>query len=52
MSSSTESDYLLFVDNKAIAVMEANRNENSLGDEVASQAEGYALNPRGMYGLW
>lgn len=52
MSGSTESDYLLFVDNKAIAVVEAKREENNLGDEVASQAEDYALNPRGMYGLW
>ena len=52
MSGSTESDYLLFVDNKAIAIVEAKREENSLGNDVASQAEDYAVNPRSWYGLW
>ena len=42
MAGTTESDYLLFVDNKAIAVVEAKREENSLGDDVAQQAENYA----------
>ena len=32
MQGNTESDYLLFVDNKAIAVVEAKREENELGD--------------------
>lgn len=52
MSGTTESDYLLFIDNKAIAVVEAKREENNLGDDVAIQAEDYANNPRSWYGLW
>lgn len=47
-----ESDYLLFVDNKAIAVVEAKREENDLGFEVATQAENYSMSPRSWYGLW
>ena len=47
-----ESDYLLFVDNKAIAVVEAKREENALGDDVAQQAESYANNPKSWYGTW
>ena len=35
MQGNTESDYLLFIDNKAIAVVEAKREENNLGEEVA-----------------
>ena len=42
MQGNTESDYLLFVDDKAIAVVEAKREENPLGDEVEKQAEDYA----------
>lgn len=52
MHGSTESDYLLFVDNKAIAVIEAKRKEDNLGDKVIAQAEDYANNPRSFYGLW
>lgn len=52
MQGNTESDYLLFIDNKAIAVLEAKREENDLGDEVADQAEGYATHPQNWYGLW
>lgn len=52
MHGSTESDYLLFVDNKAIAVIEAKREENPLGDDVVAQAEEYSENPRNWYGLW
>ena len=52
MVGNTESDYLLFVDNKAIAVAEAKREENPLDDSVAKQAEGYAVNPQSWYGLW
>ena len=32
MQGNTESDYLLFADDKAIAVVEAKREENPLGD--------------------
>ena len=46
MQGNTESDYLLFVDDKAIAVVEAKREENLLGDEVEKQAEDYAVNHR------
>ena len=52
MQGNTESDYLLFIDNKAIAVLEAKREENELGDDVAVQAEGYAIHPQNWYGLW
>ncbi len=52
MHGNTESDYLLFVDDKAIAVVEAKREENPLGNEVKRQVEDYACNPRDWYGLW
>ena len=52
MKGNTESDYLLFVDDKAIAVVEAKREENPLGPEVAMQAEDYARSPQDWYGLW
>lgn len=52
MKGNTESDYLLFVDDKAIAVVEAKREENPLGKDVAEQAEDYARNPQEWYGVW
>lgn len=52
MNGNSESDYLLFVDGKAIAVVEAKKEENNLGEEVATQAETYSLNPQGWYQLW
>ena len=52
MVGNTESDYLLFIDDKAIAVVEAKREENPLGEDVQRQAEYYANNPQGWYGLW
>lgn len=52
MKGNTESDYLLFVEDKAIAVVEAKREENPLGPEVEKQAEGYAVHPQNWYGLW
>ncbi len=52
MQGNTESDYLLFVDDKAIAVVEAKREENPLGPEVEKQAESYARSPQNWYGLW
>lgn len=53
MVGNTESDYLLFIDGKAIAVVEAKREENPLGDEVKKQAEDLLFrHRRGMaYGL-
>lgn len=52
MIGNTESDYLLFIDNKAIAVIEAKREEKALDAKVAKQAEGYAVRPQSWYGLW
>ncbi len=52
MQGNTESDYLLFIDNKAIAVLEAKREENNLDEEVERQAEGYSTHPQSWYGLW
>ena len=52
MQGNTESDYLLFMDDKAIAVIEAKREENPLGKDVQQQAEDYACNPQDWYGLW
>lgn len=52
MQGNTESDYLLFVDNKAIAVVEAKKESNTLGEEVALQAESYSVNPQSWYQLW
>lgn len=52
MQGNTESDYLLFVEDKAIAVVEAKKETNTLGKIVAEQAEGYALHPPDWYGLW
>ena len=52
MKGGTESDYLLFVDDKAIAVVEAKKEENPLGNDVARQAEDYSVTPQSWYGLW
>ena len=52
MKGSKESDYLLFVEDKAIAVVEAKKEDNMLGEEVALQAENYAATPQNWYGLW
>lgn len=52
MQGNTESDYLFFIDNKAIAVLEAKKEENPLDENVERQAEYYAQNPQEWYGLW
>lgn len=52
MCGNTESDYLFFIDGKAIAVVEAKREENPLGEDVKKQAEEYAVAPQNWYGLW
>lgn len=52
MQGNTESDYLLFVEGKAIAVIEAKKEENNLGEIVARQAENYSHTPQPWYGLW
>ena len=52
MQGGTEADYLLFVDNRALGVVEAKRAENELGPDVAAQAEGYAGHPLDWYVPW
>lgn len=52
MKGNKESDYLLFVDDKAIAVVEAKKEDDPLGPEVEKQAEDYARGPQRWYGLW
>lgn len=53
MKGNKESDYLLFVDGKAIAVVEAKKEENDLDEKrVGGQAESYAVTPQKWYGLW
>lgn len=52
MQGNTESDYLLFVDDKAIAVVEAKKEKNNLGATAAAQAETYSKNPQNWYPLW
>lgn len=53
MKGNKESDYLLFVDGKAIAVVEAKKEENELDEKkVCDQAEAYAVTPQKWYGLW
>ncbi len=53
MKGNKESDYLLFVDGKAIAVVEAKKEENELDEKkVGDQAEAYAVTPQKWYGLW
>lgn len=52
MLGNKESDYLLFVEGKAIAVLEAKKEDNPLGEDVATQAENYSITPRSWYGLW
>lgn len=52
MQGNKESDYLLFIEDKAIAVVEAKREENPLDVDVENQAEGYAQRPQEWYGVW
>ncbi|MBQ8731506.1 MAG: DEAD/DEAH box helicase family protein [Oscillospiraceae bacterium] len=52
MQGNKESDYLLFIDDKAIAVVEAKAESNSLGDIVAQQAEWYSTHPQSWVGMW
>ena len=52
VQGNNESDYLLFVDDKAIAVVEAKRADNPLGEDVEPRAEGYSSIRKAWYGLW
>ena len=51
MIGNLEADYMLFLNGKAIAVLEAKRAENQLGDDVKAQAENYTriLPPTNQY---
>lgn len=51
MEGNLEADYMLFLNGKAIAVLEAKKAENKLGDDVKSQAENYTriLPPSNQY---
>ncbi len=42
LKGNKEADYILYLDGKAIGVLEAKREENSLGLKVAEQAQTYA----------
>ena len=41
LKGNKEADYILYLDGKAIGVLEAKRKENNLGFEVAEQAQAY-----------
>ena len=41
MKGNLEADYILYIDGKAIGVIEAKREDNSLGEKVAEQAQNY-----------
>ena len=51
MIGNLEADYMLYLNGKAIAVLEAKRAENKLGDDVKQQAEDYTrlLPPSNQY---
>ena len=52
MQGNKESDYLLFIEDKAIAVIEAKAEKVKLGEETAKQAEEYATHPISWNALW
>lgn len=52
MQDNLECDYLLYIDDRAIAVIEAKREENPLGDDVAQQAENYATSAMRWLHTW
>lgn len=51
MEGNLEADYMLFLNGKAIAVLEAKKAESKLGDDVKAQAENYTriLPPSNQY---
>lgn len=52
MKGGREADYLLFIDNKAVGVLEAKSESNMLGDEVSFQAERYCKTPLNWYQVY
>ena len=47
-----EADYLLFLDGKAIGVLEAKKQKNTLGNMVAEQTAGYSAGALPWYQTW
>ena len=47
-----EADYLLFLEGKAVGVLEAKREEKALSDVVAEQAENYTHKLLDWYQTW
>lgn len=52
MKGGKEADYLLFIDGKAVGVLEAKREEDKLGANVSLQAESYCRKPMGWYSVY
>lgn len=52
LKGNNEADYLLFIDGKAIGVLEAKRAEKQLNDVVAGQAENYTHKLLDWYQTW
>ena len=52
LKGNLEADYLLFLEGKAIGVLEAKRESTSLSDIVANQAENYTHKLLSMYQYW
>lgn len=50
--SNLEADYLLFIEGKAVGVVEAKREENELGDDVKLQALHYTKNLPAWCAAW
>ena len=52
MKGGLEADYLLFLNGKAVGVVEAKAEHVALDEAVASQAENYAHKPLSWYPYW
>ena len=52
LKGNLEADYLLFLEGKAIGVLEAKKESTVLSDVVANQAENYTHQLLGMYQYW
>ena len=52
LKGNLEADYLLFLEGKAVGVLEAKKETTSLSDVVANQAENYTHKLLPMYQYW
>ena len=52
MKGGKEADYLLFINGKAVGVLEAKREEDKLGANVSLQAESYCRKPMSWYAVY